>query len=163
MECNYPHNLINKALQWRHIERDGVSNHWRLDCSLNRLFRRRSKKASKLHVTGLTPVNSPHKGPVTLKCFHLMTSSWVNRNVQQQCRKTVYTWLLVSVSFLHVRCEKLSFRQNMTRIVKKLYAVRFTTCIFLLRTTQYFAVPCLSVGNTMLWAKGTVMLFDMLL
>ena len=22
------------------------------------------------------PVNSPHKGPVTRKCFHLMTSSW---------------------------------------------------------------------------------------
>ena len=23
-----------------------------------------------------SPVNSPHKGPVTWKCFHLMTSSW---------------------------------------------------------------------------------------
>ena len=23
------------------------------------------------------PVNSPHKGPVTRKCFHLMTSSWM--------------------------------------------------------------------------------------
>ena len=25
------------------------------------------------------PVNSPHKGPVTRKCFHLMTSSWNKR------------------------------------------------------------------------------------
>ena len=35
-------------LQWRHNERDGVSNHRRLDCLLNRLFRRWSKKTSKL-------------------------------------------------------------------------------------------------------------------
>ena len=41
------------ALQWCHDERDGVSNHRRLDCLLKRLFSRRSKKASKLHVTGL--------------------------------------------------------------------------------------------------------------
>ena len=46
-------------------------------------FRRRSKKTSMLRVTGLCggggihrePVNSPHKWPVTRKCFHLMTSS----------------------------------------------------------------------------------------
>ena len=25
------------------------------------------------------PVNFPHKGPVTRKCFHLMTASWVNQ------------------------------------------------------------------------------------
>ena len=33
--------------QWPHIERDGVSNHWRLDCLLIRLFRLRSQKTSK--------------------------------------------------------------------------------------------------------------------
>ena len=32
------------ALQWRHNEHNGVSNNRRLDCLLNRLFRRRSKK-----------------------------------------------------------------------------------------------------------------------
>ena len=40
-------------LQWRHDERDGVSNHRRLDRVLNHLFRRRSKKTSKPRVTGL--------------------------------------------------------------------------------------------------------------
>ena len=40
-------------LQWRHNGRDGVSNQRRLDCLLNRLFRRRSKKTSKFCVTGL--------------------------------------------------------------------------------------------------------------
>ena len=35
------------SLQWRHNERDGVSNHQPHDCLLNRLFRRRSKKTPK--------------------------------------------------------------------------------------------------------------------
>ena len=63
------------ALQWRHNGADGVTNHWRLDCLLGRLFRRRSKKTSKLRVTVLYerihrwPMDSPHKGPVTWKMF----------------------------------------------------------------------------------------------
>ena len=40
------------TLHWRHNERDGVSNHRRLDGWLKRLFRYRSKKTPKLHLTG---------------------------------------------------------------------------------------------------------------
>ena len=47
------------ALQWRHNERDDVSNQRRLDCLPNHLFRRRSEKTSKLCVTGLCQGNSP--------------------------------------------------------------------------------------------------------
>ena len=47
------------TLQWRHDKRNGVSNHHRLDYLLNRLFRRRSKKTSKLCVTGLCEGNPP--------------------------------------------------------------------------------------------------------
>ena len=60
-------------LRWRHNDQDGVSNHQPHGCLLNRLFRRRSNKTSKLRNTGLcvgnspVPVNSPHKGPVTRK------------------------------------------------------------------------------------------------
>ena len=50
------------ALQWRHNERDGVPNHQPHDCLLNRLFRRKSKKTSKLRVTGLCAGNSPLTG-----------------------------------------------------------------------------------------------------
>ena len=50
------------ALQWRHTGCDGVSNHQPHDWLLNRLFRRRSKKTSKLRVTGLCVVNSPVTG-----------------------------------------------------------------------------------------------------
>ena len=42
--------------------RDGASNHRRLDCLLIRLFRHRSKKTSKLRVTGLCEGNSPVTG-----------------------------------------------------------------------------------------------------
>ena len=68
-----PH--LSRPLQWRHNDYDGVSNHQPHDCSLNHLFRCRSKKTSKLPVTGLCvgnspgPVNSPHKGPLTQKMF----------------------------------------------------------------------------------------------
>ena len=44
---------LRLSLQWRHNGRDSVSNHQPHDSLLNRLFRRRSKKTSKLHVTGL--------------------------------------------------------------------------------------------------------------
>ena len=72
------------SLQWRHNDNDGVSNHQPSGCLLNRLFRRRSKKTSKLRVTGLCVGNSPGpwnprtKGQLRGKCFHLMTSSWWN-------------------------------------------------------------------------------------
>ena len=46
------------TLQWRHNERDGVSNRQPIDCLLNRLFRHRSKKTSKLRVIGLCAADS---------------------------------------------------------------------------------------------------------
>ena len=48
--------------RWRYNGRDGISNHQPHDCLLNRLFRRRSKKTSKLRVTGLSAGNSPVTG-----------------------------------------------------------------------------------------------------
>ena len=79
------------SLQWCHNDNDGVSNHQPHGCLLNRLFRRRSKKTSKLHVTGLCvgnspgPVSSPHKGPVTRKMFPfddvIMTCFWKQASV----------------------------------------------------------------------------------
>ena len=46
-------------LQGRHNGHDGASNHQPHHYLLNRLFRRRSKKTSKLRVTGLCVGNSP--------------------------------------------------------------------------------------------------------
>ena len=50
------------SLQWRHDDHDSVSNHQPYGCLLNRLFRRRSKKTSKLRVTGFCVWNSPETG-----------------------------------------------------------------------------------------------------
>ena len=70
------------SLQWRHNEHDGVSNHQHHHCLLNRLFKAQIKENTKAprqwplcEEIHRCPVNSPHKGPVTRKCFHLMTSS----------------------------------------------------------------------------------------
>ena len=57
-----------------------ASNHRHCGCFLNRLFRRRSKKASKLRDTGLCVGNSSVTGEFPAqrasgKYFHLMTSS----------------------------------------------------------------------------------------
>ena len=49
-------------LLWRCNGRNGVSNHQPHDCLLNRLFRHRSKKTSKLRVNGLCAGNSPVTG-----------------------------------------------------------------------------------------------------
>ena len=77
------------SLQWRHNGRDGVSNHRRLDRLLNRLFRRGSKKTSKLRVIGLYEVAGefPAQRASNGKCFHLMTSSWMTSSSQLGSRK----------------------------------------------------------------------------
>ena len=59
--------ILSFSLQWRHNGCDGVSNHRPHDCLLNCLFRRRSKKTSKLRVTGLCEGNSPVAGELTTK------------------------------------------------------------------------------------------------
>ena len=40
---------LRELLQWRHNDHNGISNHQPHDCLLNRLFRLRWKKTSKLH------------------------------------------------------------------------------------------------------------------
>ena len=53
---------LNVSLQWRHNEHDSLSNHQPQDCLLKLVFGRRSKKTSKLRVTGLCAGNSPGTG-----------------------------------------------------------------------------------------------------
>ena len=50
------------SLRWRHNGRDGRLKSPAHDCLLNRLFRRRSKKTTKLRVTGLCVGNTPVTG-----------------------------------------------------------------------------------------------------
>ena len=52
------------SLQWRHNGHDGISNHQPPDCLLSRLFRCRSKKTSKLCVTGFCAGNTSVTGEI---------------------------------------------------------------------------------------------------
>ena len=65
------------TLQWRHNGPDGVSHHQPHDCLLSRLFRRRSKKTSKLRVNRLCEGNSP----VTSEFPAQMASNAVNVSI----------------------------------------------------------------------------------
>ena len=73
--CRAKQGTYTSLLQWCYNGHDGVSNHQPHDCLSNRLFRRRSKKTSKLRVLAFArgihrgPVNSPRKWPVTRKMF----------------------------------------------------------------------------------------------
>ena len=62
--CHQPCIMQNPCgpLQWRHNGHYGISKHQPHHCLLNHLFRRRSKKTSKLRVTGLRAGNSPVTG-----------------------------------------------------------------------------------------------------
>ena len=66
------------TLQWRHNGHDSVSYHQPYDCLLNRLFGRRSKKTSKLRVTGLCAGNSPGTGevPALMASYAANVSIW---------------------------------------------------------------------------------------
>ena len=77
------------SLQWHDNGRDSVSNHQPHDCFLNSLFRRRSKKTSKLLWIRLT------KGQLRGKCVHLMTSScveWIRK-----CQLVIWQQYLVMI------------------------------------------------------------------
>ena len=57
ISCNIIYGMPS-TLQWRHNEHDGVPNHQRFDCLLDRLFRRKWK----LRVTGFYEGNPPATG-----------------------------------------------------------------------------------------------------
>ena len=91
------------TLPWRHNGHDGVSNHQPHGCLLNRLFRRRPKKTSKLRVTGLcvgnspVPVDSPHTGPVTQKNVSIWWRHHEHRIISpiwQNCHEMIHSLLL---------------------------------------------------------------------
>ena len=71
------------SLRWRHNDHDGGSNHQPHGCLLNRLFRRKSKKTSKLRVTGLCVGNSPGTGefPAQRASYAENVSIWWRHHV----------------------------------------------------------------------------------
>ena len=79
---NTPRN-VTLSLRWRHNDHTGVSNHQPHGCLLNRLFMRKSKKTSKLRVTGLCVGNSPGTGefPAQMASYAENVSIWWRHHV----------------------------------------------------------------------------------
>ena len=73
------------ALQWRHNGRDSISNHQSHDCLLSRLFRRRSRKTSKIRATGLCTGKSPGTGefPAQMTSYAEHVSNWWRHHAQR--------------------------------------------------------------------------------
>ena len=85
---------IYVAVLWRQNGRDCVSNHQPHDCLLNRLFRHRLMKSSKLRITGLCAGNSPvigefpaqtanNAGNVSISWRHHDHASWINAKLSR--------------------------------------------------------------------------------
>ena len=77
---------LQTSLLWRHNGHDGVSNHQYHNCLLNHVFRRGSKKTSKLSVTGLCAGNSPFTGefPAQMASTAENASIWWRHHVPQR-------------------------------------------------------------------------------
>ena len=75
------------SFQWRHNGRNGISNHQPHDCSLNRLFRCRSKKTSKQRITGLCAGDSPVTGefPEQMASYAENVSIWWRHHELVSC------------------------------------------------------------------------------
>ena len=100
-------NMVLFSLQWRHNQRDGVSNHQPHDCLLNRLFRRRSKKTSKLCVTGLCAGNSPvtSEFPTQKASNAANISIWWRHHVFKNCWSNgVDKGVILTPCFFTVSC-----------------------------------------------------------
>ena len=91
-------------LRGRHNERDGVSNNQPQDCLLNRLYRHRSKEASKLRVTGLCAGNSPVTGefPAQMASNAKKVSIWWRHHVVS------IAWPTPSITFVLSNTENTS-------------------------------------------------------
>ena len=97
-------------LQWHHNGRDGASNHQPYDWLLNRLYRRRSKKTTKLRVTGFCEGNSPVTGgfPAQRASNAEHVSIWWHHhviNIDEESTERIILLLAMNTSCLLIHVE----------------------------------------------------------
>ena len=132
------------TLKWRHNERYGVSYHQPHDCLFSFIPTRRSKKPSKLPVTGLFgeihrwPVNSPHKGPVKRKM--LPCDDYEN-------------YYEISTAVIRLVCDKI-FRNALVLTDNKIDVVKASKSFWLWTGCHVVMIPvCIYNGHN---ADGSV-------
>ena len=107
----------NIPLQWRHNRCDSVPNHPEPhDCSVSRLFKRKSKKTPKLRVTGLCEGNSPVSGefPEQMANYAENVSIWWRHHATCHaiCKNSSRSGLLLYIiskqrkGYCKLRCPK---------------------------------------------------------
>ena len=105
------------SLPWRHNGRDGVSNNQPHHCLLNRLFRRRSKKTSKLRVTGLCARNSPVTGEFPAQ----MASNAENVSIGWRHRVTLFLYKCIQGAMVEISFALLSNNVYNLIIIERLH------------------------------------------
>ena len=102
--------VSEKPLRWRHNGCDSVSNHQPHDCLLNLLFRRRSKKTSKLRVTGRCAWNSPGTGefPAQMASNAEIVSIWWRHHALTYICILIwfYTTVLLNLVQMHLKRQE---------------------------------------------------------
>ena len=130
--------FVDSSLRWRHNGCDSVSNHQPHDCSLNRLFRRRSKKRSKVRVTGLCVGISPGSGefPAQMASNAENVSIWWRHHVKSMTFFERPLYAIGNNIILIAQCYTSSF-----------YAV-FCSGICLMKTRKFYKL-------TQVWSWDT--------
>ena len=117
---------MRSSLQLRHNGRDGVSNHQPCHCLHNRLFRRRSKKASKLRVTGLCAGNWLVTGEFPAQ----MVSNAENVSIwwRHHDLGTLRVWLTFGGASLHTICLLSCLSQSWWRYQMETFSALLAIC-----------------------------------
>ena len=124
------HHLLShhKApLYWRHNGPGGVSNHQPHHCLLNRLFGRRSRKTSKLRITGLCAGNSTVTGefPAQMASNAENVSIWWRHHAHRNSQRTYYNTQIDvgwgGVPWGHFTQHILKYNRNLKRSARSVF------------------------------------------
>ena len=113
----------NCPLRWRHNGHDNVSNYQPHDCLLNRLFRRRSQKTSKLRITGLCAGNSPGTGefPSQMASNAENVSVWWRHHAKWQCDWRLYRiagmYNVIDINYPDMNIKYINFADRIKKIL----------------------------------------------
>ena len=121
------------SLRWRHNGHDGVSNKQPHNCLPNLLFGCRSKKTSKLSISGLCEGNSPGTGefPARMASNTENISIWWCHHVHVS-----YAMFILVNSLSHTQNENLNYRYNhkhWLRIFPVIYEKAFFDNVVIMR------------------------------
>ena len=98
--------LCRFTLRWRHNGRDSISNHQPHDCLLNRLFRRRSKKTSKLRVTSLCAVPGEFPAQMASNAFDGVIMTSANRKCPPPPLAVLERYKIILYSLIIQECPR---------------------------------------------------------